>query len=57
MLFFLWLETESLAISRVAARVREGGHHVPTETVKRRFRLGIRNFSRLYRNLADDWYM
>ena len=56
-LFFLWLETDALAISRVAFRVREGGHHIPPETVKRRFRLGLRNFGSLYRNLADDWYI
>ena len=56
-LFFLWLETVGLAISRVAFRVREGGHHIPAETVKRRFRLGISNFGKLYRNLADDWYI
>jgi predicted ABC-type ATPase len=56
-LFFLWLESEALAISRVASRVREGGHDIPTETVRRRFQLGIRNFTKLYRNLADDWYI
>jgi predicted ABC-type ATPase len=56
-LFFLWLESEPLAISRVASRVREGGHDIPTETIKRRFQLGIRNFAKLYRKLADDWYI
>lgn len=37
--------------------MHEGGHQIPLETVKRRFRLGIRNFGTLYRNLADDWYI
>ncbi len=53
-LFFLWLESEALAVSRVASRVRDGGHDVPTEVVRRRFQLGIRNFAELYRKLADD---
>ena len=56
-LYFLWLESEALAISRVASRVREGGHSIPTDTIKRRFQMGIRNFAQLYRKLADDWYI
>src|SRR5580700_8448462 len=27
-LFYFWLESEELAIARVAARVRKGGHHI-----------------------------
>lgn len=49
--------SEGLAVARVASRVREGGHDIPTETVKRRFQLGIRNFAKLYRKLADDWFI
>ena len=56
-LYFFWLESEALAISRVASRVREGGHNIPTDTIKRRFQLGIRNFAELYRKLADDWFI
>jgi predicted ABC-type ATPase len=52
---FLWLPTAELAIARVAERVRAGGHDVPTDSVRRRFSRGIRNFFTLYRPIADTW--
>jgi len=54
-LFYYWLESPDLAIERVAERVRGGGHHVPDETIRRRYRLSIRNFFDLYRLIADHW--
>ncbi len=53
--FFLWLPTVSIALARVENRVKEGGHNVPPEVVRRRYYLGIRNFFRLYRPLLDSW--
>ena len=47
-LLFLWLPSPELAIARVATRVQEGGHHVPDETIRRRYHAGLRNFFRLY---------
>jgi predicted ABC-type ATPase len=52
---FLWLESADLAVTRVAARVRLGGHDVPDATVRRRYGRGLRNFFELYRPLADSW--
>lgn len=52
---FVWLRSDELAISRVAARVRKGGHFVPDETVRQRYRRGITNFVRLYRPIAHAW--
>ena len=54
-LIYLWLPTPELAIARVAARVRAGGHDIPRETIVRRYEAGRRNFSQLYRPLADKW--
>jgi predicted ABC-type ATPase len=54
-LFFLWLPSAELAVSRVRNRVRQGGHDIPDEVIRRRFRLGIANFHFLYRPLADIW--
>jgi len=54
-LFFLWLPTAEFAVERVRDRVRLGGHAVPEETVRRRYRTGIRNFFRIYRPLAASW--
>ena len=54
-LFYYWLDSADAAISRVAERVRSGGHHVPDETVRRRYRLSVKNFFQLYRPIADHW--
>jgi predicted ABC-type ATPase len=52
---FLWLESAELAVARVEARVRSGGHSVPADVVRRRYRSGIDNFLRLYRPIATTW--
>ena len=54
-LLFLWLRSADLAVSRVAERVRAGGHDVPEAVVRRRYRAGLTNFFRLYCPLADSW--
>lgn len=54
-LLFLWLSSPELAISRVAARVQQGGHHVQEETVRRRYRRGLQNFFKLYQPIVDSW--
>jgi predicted ABC-type ATPase len=54
-LYYLWLPTAELAVARVAERVRVGGHHVPEETIRRRYRAGLKNVFRLYCPLADAW--
>ncbi len=56
-LVFLWLDTPDLAVARVADRVRLGGHNVPDETIRRRYRTGLSNFFSLYRPLATTWKM
>ena len=56
-LYFLTLPSPEIALSRVRQRVLEGGHDVPTETVRRRFHAGQRNFETIYRHLVDDWVM
>ncbi len=54
-LAFVWLNSPELAIRRVNRRVREGGHYVPPDTVRRRYQHGIANFVRLYLPLATRW--
>jgi predicted ABC-type ATPase len=52
---FLRVASTSLALKRIAARVRQGGHPVPKSDVLRRFERGWRNFESVYRPLADAW--
>jgi predicted ABC-type ATPase len=54
-LVFVWLADADLAVRRVGARVRSGGHQVPEETVRRRYNRGVTNFFELYKPLAVTW--
>jgi predicted ABC-type ATPase len=54
-LIFLWLPRVEMSIERVAGRVRDGGHAVPEETIRRRYEAGLRNFFELYRPLTARW--
>lgn len=55
-LIFLSLPTPEIAIARVAARVAQGGHHVASDVVRRRFHSGLRNFQETYISLVDTWW-
>jgi predicted ABC-type ATPase len=55
-LIFLSLPNADMAVQRVAARVAQGGHNIPEDTVRRRFAAGINNFSR-YKLLVNDWQL
>lgn len=52
---YVWLPTPELAVRRVRARVRRGGHSIPEPVVRRRFRRSARNFLQLYSPLATSW--
>jgi predicted ABC-type ATPase len=52
---YLKLKSPQLALRRVAARVRQGGHDVPRADVLRRYARGLRNFEMIYRPMADSW--
>jgi predicted ABC-type ATPase len=54
-LIFLGLPTADIAISRVATRVTQGGHHVSSIVIRRRFDAGLRNFQDVYMHLVDTW--
>lgn len=54
-LFFLSVTSPEEAIARVAARVAQGGHHVPEDIVRRRFAAGLRNFQTFYKFEVDFW--
>jgi predicted ABC-type ATPase len=51
-LFFLWLPNADMAVSRVRARVRQGGHNVPEPVVRRRYKSGLLNALSLYKPLV-----
>jgi len=52
---YLKIDSTRLALRRIAARVRQGGHNVPRTDVLRRFNRSWENFVKIYRPLADRW--
>jgi predicted ABC-type ATPase len=56
-LIFLRLPSAEVAVARVAARVAQGGHHVPEAVVERRFSAGLRNFDGIYKGLVSSWVL
>ncbi len=54
-LVFLQLASPEDAIARVAQRVRQGGHHIPEDVIRRRFFAGRDNFENLYVPRVDSW--
>jgi predicted ABC-type ATPase len=52
---YLSVASPRLALKRIAARVRQGGHTVPKADVLRRFDRSLVNFETVYSPLADSW--
>ena len=56
-LLFLTLDSIELAIERVQTRVREGGHNIPIQTIKRRYSNGLVNFFKIYKSIVSRWIL
>ena len=54
-LTYVWLPSADMAVQRVAARVRAGGHAIPEPVIRRRYERGLHNFFNLYMPIADAW--
>ena len=54
-LLYFWLPTPEQAIERVATRVSEGGHNIPSDVIRRRYANGIRNLVTLYTPICNFW--
>ena len=55
-LLFFWLNDVELAIERVAVRVQEGGHYIPEEVIRRRYKKGIENVNSFIA-ICDYWML
>ncbi len=53
-LIFLWLSSPELAIQRVAKRVAQGGHNIPSSIIVRRYYSGLKNLVKHYLPIADS---
>ncbi len=56
-IYYLWLPSPAVAIRRIAQRVKKGGHHIPSDSVRRRYQRSLRNFVAIFAPLADVWHV
>jgi len=54
-IIIFWLNDVTLAIERVRLRVLEGGHDIPEEVIKRRYKNGTINFFSSFMQVVDFW--
>ena len=50
-LLYFWLDSPYMAQMRVAQRVKEGGHNIPSDVIKRRYWRGLQNLFHLLQYL------
>ena len=53
-LLFFCLESSEQAIQRVAQRVEQGGHGIPEDVIRRRFKKGLNNLVHLFMPICDS---
>ena len=56
-LLYFWLNSPELAIERVRARVEAGGHNIPEETIRSRYKGGIDYFFHDYAPICERWIL
>jgi len=54
-LIFFYLNSQDLAVKRVETRVKEGGHDIPENVIRRRYENGLNNFFNIYSSIVDEW--
>jgi predicted ABC-type ATPase len=54
-LIYFWIESADHALERVARRVRQGGHNIPEDVIRRRYENGIKNLMNLFLPIVDKW--
>lgn len=53
---FLWNNSVDISLKRIADRVERGGHGIPENIVRRRYKKCLQNFFNLYSKIATSWF-
>lgn len=56
-ILYFWLSSPELAIARVRDRVAAGGHNIPENVIRRRYRMGLSYFFNTYAPICDRWVL
>ena len=54
-IYYLWIPSADLAKERIKQRVKQGGHHVPSVDVDRRYPRSLSHFLDVYGPMVDSW--
>ena len=54
-MLYVWLESAEVAVDRVASRVENGGHNIPEDIIRRRYKRGLNNLFQNYIPIVDSW--
>ena len=54
---YFWLNSPDMAVERVAKRVASGGHDIPEETIRRRYKVGLNYLFKDYMPVCDKWML
>lgn len=54
-LLYLWVQSPDIAIKRVRDRVEHGGHNIPDDVLRRRYKVGLKYLFSTYMPLCDRW--
>jgi predicted ABC-type ATPase len=55
--YFVFVDNIELSLERIKNRVKNGGHDIPKDIVKRRFKRTFSNFINIYAPLSDEWHI
>lgn len=56
-LVYVFLDNPDMCIERIKTRVKEGGHYIPDEDVKRRYKRSFNNFWNVYKGIVNSWVL
>ncbi len=51
------MKTPGMAIARGKGRVGAGGHNIPEDVVRRRYKMGLKYFFKTYIPVCDQWIL
>ena len=54
---YVYVDSAEMCVKRIEARVKGGGHFVPSEDVIRRYSRSKVNFVNVYRGIVDHWLL
>ena len=56
-IYFVYVDSITVSLQRIRNRVKHGGHDIPKDIVRGRFKRTFSNFMKLYARLADEWHI